>query len=54
MIRLMRFGVYFEKNLKIKWLFLYRNIYNIVTRIYALEAYVTRENFENMMQFCAF
>ena len=52
----MRFGVYFERILKIKWLFSYRNNYNIVTRICfrGLGAYVTRENFENVMQFCAF
>ena len=36
MLRLMRFGVYFKKFLKIKWLFSYRNNYSIVTRIYAL------------------
>ena len=58
MLRLMRFGVYFERILKIKWLFSYRNNYSIVTRIYALgawgPAYVNRENFENMMQFGAF
>ena len=60
MLRLMRFGVYFERILKIKWLFSYRNndsIYSY-THIYALgawvPAYVTRENFENMMQFGAF
>ena len=37
MLRLVRFGVYFEKILKIKWLFLHRNNYSIVpivTRIY--------------------
>ena len=42
MLRLMRFGVYFERILKIKWLFSYisfRNNYNIVTRIYALGAW---------------
>ena len=58
MLQLMRFGVYFERILKIKWLFSYRNNYSIVTRIYALGAwglaYVTRENFENMMQFGAY
>ena len=59
MLRLMRFGVYFERNLQIKWLFSYRNNYSIlvVTRIYALWArrtYVSRENYENMMQFGAF
>ena len=35
MLRLMRFGVYFERILKMKWLFSYRNNYSIVTRIYA-------------------
>ena len=35
MLRLMRFGVYFKRILKIKWLFSYRNNYSIVTRIYA-------------------
>ena len=35
MLRLMRFGVYFERILKIKWLFSYRNNYSIVTCIYA-------------------
>ena len=58
MLRLMRFRVYFERILKIKWLCSYRNNYSIVTRIYALRvwgpAYVKRENFENMMQFGAF
>ena len=56
MLRLMRFGVYFERTLKIKWLFSYRNNYSIVTRIFALGArgHVTRENFGNMMQFGAF
>ena len=58
MLQLMRFGVYFERILKIKWVFSYRNNYSIVTRIYALGAlgptYVTRENFKNMMQFGAF
>ena len=39
MLRLMRFGVYFERILKIKWLFSYRNNYNIVTQIYALGAW---------------
>ena len=34
----MRFGVYFTRILKIKLLFLYRNHYSIVTRIYALGA----------------
>ena len=38
MLRLMRFGVYFERILKIKWLFSYRNNYSIVTRIGALGA----------------
>ena len=33
MLRLMRFGVYFERILKIKWLFSYRYNYSIVTRI---------------------
>ena len=33
MLRLMRFGVYFKRILKINWLFSYRN-----TRIYALGA----------------
>ena len=46
---ILRFGVYFEIFLKIKWLFSYRNNYSIVTRMYALgawgPAYVTRENF---------
>ena len=58
MLRLMSFGVYFERILKIKWLFSYQNSYSIITRIYALvawgPAYVTIENFENMMQFGAF
>ena len=59
MLRLMRFGVYFERILKMKWLFSYRNNYSIiVTRILCLgawgPAYVTRENFENMMQFGGF
>ena len=58
MLRLMRFDVYFERILKVKWLFSYKNNYSIVTRIYALgawgPAYVTRENFENMMQFGVF
>ena len=58
MLRLMRFGIYFDRILKIKWLFLYRNNYSIATRIYALgawgPAYVTRKKFENMMQFRAF
>ena len=31
-LRLMSFGVYFERILKIKWLFSYRNNYDIVTR----------------------
>ena len=57
MLRLMRFGVYFERILKIKWLFLYRNNYSIVTRKYALgdrgHMYVTRKNHENMVQFGA-
>ena len=39
MLRLMRFGVYFERILKIKGLFSYRNNYSIVTRIYALGAW---------------
>ena len=34
----MRFGVYFERILKMKWSFSYRNKYSIVTRIYALGA----------------
>ena len=38
MLRLMRFGVYFERILKMKWLFSYSNNYSIVTRIYALVA----------------
>ena len=57
MLRLMRFGVYFEKNLKIRWLFSYRNNYSIVTRIICFRgswAYVTRKNYENMVQFGAF
>ena len=59
MLRLMSFGVYFERILKVKWLFSYKNNYSIVTRIYALganwgPAYVTRENLKNMMQFGAF
>ena len=60
MLRLMCFGVYFERILQIKWLFSYRNNYSIVTRIYALVArgqsgaHVTRENYENMVQFGAF
>ena len=31
MLRLMRFGVYIERILKIKWFFSYRNNYSIVT-----------------------
>ena len=56
MLRLMRLGVHFKRILKIKWLFSYRNNYGIVTRICfrGSGAYVTRENFENMMQFGAF
>ena len=58
MLRLMRFGVYFEKKMKVEWLFLYKNNYGIVTRIYALgawgPAYVTRKFLEIMMQFVAF
>ena len=38
MLRFMRFGVYFERILKMKWLSSYRNNYSIVTRIYALGA----------------
>ena len=53
MLRLMRFGVYFERILKIYWLFSNRNNYSLVTRIYALwirggGAYLTKENFENI------
>ena len=41
------FGVYFERILKIKWLFSYRKNYSLVTRIYgALGAHVTRENYK--------
>ena len=57
MLRLMRFGVYFERILKIKWLFSYRNNYSILTRIYALGALghmFPEKNFENMVQFGAF
>ena len=39
MLRLMRFGVYFERILKMKWLFSYRNNYNIVACMYALGAW---------------
>ena len=35
----MRFGVYFEKKMKVEWLFLYNNNYGIVTRKYALGAW---------------
>ena len=59
MLRLMRFGVYFERILKMKWLFSYRNNYSIATRIYALwtgggggGSNVTKENFENMVRVC--
>ena len=38
MLLFMRFGVYFKRILKMKWLFSYRNNYSIVTRIYALGA----------------
>ena len=54
MLRLMSFGVYFERILKIKWLFSYRNNYSIVTRIICFRgsgADVTRENYENLMRF---
>ena len=58
MSRLMRnFGVYFERILKIKWLFSYRNNYSIVTRIICFRgsgAHVARENYENMVQFGEF
>ena len=57
MLRLMRFGIYFERILKIKWLFSYRHNYSIVTRIYALGArgtHVTKENYENIVQFGAY
>ena len=44
--------------MKVEWLFLYKNNYGIVTRIYALgawgPAYVTRKFLEIMMQFVAF
>ena len=55
-LRLMRFDVYFERILKIEWLFSYRNNYNIIIRICfrGLGAHVTRENCENMMQSGAF
>ena len=66
MLRLMRFGVYFERILKIKSLFSYRNNYSIhgcipwdlsksiMHYLRGSEAYVIQENFENMVQFGAF
>ena len=55
MLRLMCFGVYFERILKIKWLFSYRNNYSIITRIYALgDRGHMGKNYENMVQFGAF
>ena len=60
MLRLMRFGVYFEITLKIKWLFSYRNNYSIYsyTHICFMDlgrgggggSNVTKENFENMVR----
>ena len=50
-LRLMRFGVYFETKMAI-----FINNYSLFALIYARGSgpYVTRENFENMVQFCAF
>ena len=54
MLRSMRFGVYFERILKMKWLFSYRN--NSYTHICfrGSGAHVTRENYENIVQFGVF
>ena len=51
MLRLMRFGVYFETKMAI-----FINKYSLFGLIYAggSEAYATRENIENMVQFGAF
>ena len=62
LLRLMLFGVYFERILKVKWLFSYKNNYSIViTRIYTLGAWglggqhtLPEKKIENMMQFGAF
>ena len=56
MLRLMRFGVYFEIILKLKWLLSQRNNYSLFALIYARGSgvYATLENFENMVQFGAF
>ena len=52
MLRLMRFGVYFESKMAI----FINNNYSLFGLIYAggSEAYATRENFEYMVQFGEF
>ena len=51
-LRLLRFGVYFERILKIKWLFSYRN--NDICCIHARGHAPPRENFEKIVHFGAF
>ena len=50
MLRLMSFGVYFERILKIKWLSSYRNNYSytLICLIKGLGGLCSQENFENI------